>query len=131
MSEMFRNYPQPDDYIPDNHPRCHKHPKLEIMCGETVNHTFEVPFNIDETTSRVEVIYKLGLTNVLIKTNENIEIVSEDNHSIINVVITPEETLSFAHSLLDTSVQIKFVLKDNNVSFSEIYEVVVRDSLVS
>ena len=42
LSEMFKNYPQPDDYIPNNHPRCHCIKPLEIMSGETTTHTFEI-----------------------------------------------------------------------------------------
>ena len=130
MSEMFNNYPQPDDYIPNNHPRhCKKH-ELEIMSGETTTHTFEIPFNVNEETIDFKIIYKLGLNIVLTKHKTDVDIViDEDNDSIISCVISAIETLAFRSTVLDAHVQIEFTMKDGTTQMSEIYKVKLRDSL--
>lgn len=133
LSEMFKNYPQPDDYIPNNHPRCHCIKPLEIMSGETTTHTFEIPFNVKTDTLGVEVMYKLGVNLVLVKTNENLTITTDEekNSSIISCEITSQESLLFRNTILDTHVQIKFIMLDKTIKMSEIYKVKVYDSLDS
>ena len=131
MSEMFKNYPQPDDYIPNNHPRhCKKH-ELEIMSGETTTHTFEIPFNVEKDTLGIEVLYKLGVNLVLVKTNEDLTITTDEetNSSIISCEITSQESLLFRDTVLNTNVQIKFIMLDKTIKMSEIYKVKVCDSL--
>lgn len=130
MSEMFKNYPQPEDYIPDNHPRCWKEPKLEIMCGETAHHTFDIPFNVEETCTNVEVIYKLGLTDVIVRGKEFLDItIMENNTSVIVCNLSNEDTLLFKNNLLSKKVQIKFYLKDGSISFSNIYDITTIDAI--
>lgn len=133
LSEMFNNYPQPDDYIPDNHPKCCKPMCLDIMVGETTIHTFEIPFNIETETLGVEVMYKLGVNLMLVKTNEDLTITidEEKNTSIISCEITSQESLLFRNTVLDTNVQIKFIMLDKTIKMSEIYTVKVCDSLDS
>lgn len=131
MSDMFRNYPQPDDYIPNNYPKCKFFKPIEIMCGETAIHTFEVPFNINEQCILCEVIYKLGLDPVVIKSSFidlKIEI-TEHNTSIVTCTLKPVDTLVFKHTPLETKVQLKFYVNDGSISYSEIYKVYVRDAL--
>ena len=135
MSDMFRHYPQPDEYIPNNYPRCHCHKPLEIMAGETVIHSFEIPFNVEEDCQIVEIIYKLGLEPVLIKNNfdnsDYFEIHAEDEGrpSVVSCTLHPAETLLFKNTALDTYVQLKFYMKDHSIMYSEIYKVKVRDAL--
>lgn len=128
---MFDNYPQPTDYIPNNIFKAHRHFCLNIMTGESTTHTFEIPFDVSKETLDVEIIYKLGLNVVLTKPNEEIEVLKKDkcNFSYVSCKLTPEETLLFKDTLLDTHVQLKFTMKDGTTMYSEIYKVNVKDSL--
>lgn len=129
-SEMFRNYPQPDDYVPNNRPKCHKPFKLDIMTGETAIHTFEIPFDVKEVCDVVEVIYKSGLTPEIVKNDSELEIITDDwGHSIITCTLSAEETSLFTNTLLDTKVQLKFYMKNQDVTYSDIYNVKVVNSL--
>ena len=76
MNEMFKNYPQPENYIPDNRPKCIKPCGINIMTGESAIHSFEIPFNVEEDCKYIEIIYKLGLDIVILKTNEEIDLYS-------------------------------------------------------
>lgn len=127
---MFDRYPQPADYIPDNRPKCCKPFKLDIMAGETAEHSFEIPFNVEESCSLVAVIYKLGLTDVLIKTSSELEIQeTEQGNSIITCKLSEEETSIFANTLLDARVQIKFYMVNDTIAYSEIYNVGLMTAL--
>lgn len=142
-STMFEHYPQPDDYIPCNRPRPYKDSQITIMTGETSVHSFEIPFDVKTMCEDVEVIYKLGLSVVLTKENENddlsIDDYDSDTHSsIVSCVLSPSETMLFADTLLDTSVQLRFIMKDiegkydaGDIVFSNIYPVTVIDSLLA
>ena len=130
MSDRFRNYPQPEDYIPNNYPRHCCKPPLEIMAGETTSHSFDVPFNLANECFNVEVIYQLGVEPVIIKGIPDIEIiVIENDNSIVTCKLSPEETILFKNTLLDTHVQLKFYLNDGSIVYSEIYKVFVNDAL--
>lgn len=131
MTDMFRHYPQPDDYKPDNYPKCRVFKPVEIMCGETAVHTFEVPFNVKEKCSMCEVIYKLGLDPIVIKsslTDLEVEVTDQAN-SFVTCVLKPADTLAFRNTALETKVQLKFYMNDKTVSYSEIYKVYVKDAL--
>ena len=129
---MFDNYPQPADYIPDNRPKCCKPFKLTIMAGETAEHSFEIPFNVEESCSFIEVIYKLGLTDVIIKSSSEIEIQeTEHGNSIITVKLSAGETSIFANTLLDAKVQIKFYMVNDTIAYSEIYNIETSSALDS
>ena len=130
MSEMFKNYPQPSDYIPDNRPKCFKPFKLDIMVGETSVQSFDIPFNVEDDCTNWEIIYKLGLELVLTKKKEDIDIITEDDGtSILTCVLTPAETKLFNSTILDTLVQIKFIMKTGETIYSDIYKVIIRNSL--
>ena len=131
MADMFKNYPQPDDYKPDNYPKCRCPKRLEIMAGETAIHTFDVPFNVEDDCSLVEVIYKLGIKPIVVKNNMYYLdiLVDEDGKSIITCKLSPEETLLFKNTTLDTHVQLKFYMNDGSIVYSEIYEVFMKDAL--
>lgn len=128
-TNMFDRYPQPEDYIPDNRPKCHKPFRLDIMTGETAIHTFEVPLDVD-TLEAYEVIYKLGIKPIIIKNEHQTEYSIDDKgHSTITCVLYPEETKLFAQTSLDAKVQIKFYKEDNIVSYSDIYKIKIINSL--
>ena len=127
---MFKNYPQPSDYIPDNRPKPIEPRRLEIMAGETTTHTFEVPFDVVNKTLKLQVLYKLGLNVILIKEDNDLNIfVKEDGTSVVSCHISDDESILFANTLLSTSVQMRFVMLDGSVQFTEIYRVKVRNSL--
>ena len=131
MVDMFRNYPQPDDYKPNNYPHWKDFKPIEIMCGETAIHTFEVPFNVEEKCSMYEVIYKLGIDPIVIK-NSTLDLeaeITDQATSFITCKLKPADTLCFKNTALDTRVQLKFYMNDGSISYSEIYKVLVRDSL--
>lgn len=129
---MFDNYPQSSDYIPNNRPHCCKHKGLDIMTGETAEHIFEIPFNVEDSCNNLEIIYKLGLTPILVKDINGAEFTLTDhNTTIIKCVLSEEETSLFNSSILDTKVQLKFYMKNDTITYSEIYDVKVVDSLDS
>ena len=130
MNEMFDRYPQPEDYIPDNRPRPHCFKPLEIMSGETVSHSFEIPFDVKTDTKDYDVIYKLGIKDIIIKTKDELEVTDfDDRVSIITCKLSPIETQQFFNTSLDCHVQIKFKMLDDSISYSEIYKVFLRNSL--
>ena len=133
---MFDRYPQPEDYIPDNRPRPkHKH-EITIMTGETASHTFDVPFDVNTDCSDCSVIYKLGLKVILVRKASLGEVTILPKEigcgkiiSTLNVRLSDEETTLFRNTYLDTKVQVKFIMNDYSVQYSEIYPVTVEDSL--
>lgn len=131
MSDMFRNYPQPDYYIPDN--RRIPIPKdiITIMSGETTTHSFEVPLNLNEDTKDYKAIYKLGLNVVLEKQKNDFDVIYDEDTktSIMTVILTPSETMLFKDTLLDAHVQLKFTLNDDTILYSDICPIVLEDSL--
>lgn len=122
----------PEDYIPDNRNKRHKCPCLDIMTGETVKHIFDIPFDIKSECSNVEIIYKLGVEVVIDKVL-NADAIVDDNegHSVITVVLSPEESLKFKDTPLSAHVQLKFMMNDDSITYSEIYPIKVRDALDS
>ena len=130
MGDMFNNYPQPEDYVPNNRPRHRKEFRLDIMTGETAIHSFEIPFNVEEQCTEFEVIYKLGLKPILIKNSWVLDVTTtECGRSVITCTLSPDETKLFKDTFLEAKVQIKFYMNDGSISFSEIYKVVHKDSL--
>jgi hypothetical protein len=126
---MFNNYPQPNGYIPNNRPmpcKCHK---LEMVAGETTSHSFEIPFNIEGVVNEWSVIYKLGNNVVLVKDKTQCTYFIDDDKTIINCLLSADDTLLFSNTLLNTRVQIKFIMKDLSVLYTDIYPVKVKDTL--
>jgi len=126
---MFDRYPQPSDYIPNNRPRPCKHKCLDIMAGETAKHTFEVSFNVEEECESFEVIYLLGITPVIIKNTDSLEVDAEEHHSTITSNLTADETSIFANTLLEAKVQLKFFMLDETVTYSNIYTIKIKTAL--
>ena len=129
---MFDNYPQPSDYTPNNRPRHHERPVITIMTGESATHSFDVPFDLTREHINVEVMYKLGLDIVVTKTLNELDVVDNDDHdeySNVTVHLSSDETALFHNTLLDAFVQMRFTLVDGDIMYSEIYPVIVEDSL--
>ena len=137
MGNMFRNYPQPDDYIPDNHARPAKEFHLDIMTGETASHTFDIPFDVETKCREVEVLYKLGLKVIISKTSEKLDILSITKegplgtytYSTITCHLNENETSLFCGTYLSAKVQLKFTMNDKSVQYSEIYPVAIVNSI--
>ena len=132
MSNMFKNYPQPDDYIPNNRHKCFCRKKLTIMAGETTTHTFEVPFDVQKDTLDFEVIYKLGLTPILTKSEEELDVgeYDEEKHEVtVSCVISRDESKLFANTLLDANVQMRFIMNDGTTVYTEIYPIKLSTAL--
>ena len=133
--EMFNLYDNPpEDYIPCNRPRFRKKEMLTIMAGETATHSFDVPIDVDEECSSVEVIYKLGLNVILIKVPNASEVLTDECGkfwiSNVTVVLSDEYTLKFKSTYLNASAQLKFHMKvDGSVQYSEICPIRIRNSL--
>lgn len=130
MSEMFKNYPQPDDYIPNNRRKCHCRCKLDIMTGETSSHSFEIPFDVTTDCIDYSIIYNYYLDKYLTVTKDRIEVISENGKSILTCKLSSEETMLFVNNLLDAHVQVRFVMLDGSITFSEIYKINVKKSLM-
>ena len=130
-SEMFKHYPQPDNYTPYNIPHGIKHEEITIMAGESATHSFEIPFNVIEDVTDFEIIYKLGISMSLIKSYLGEKekeypaitvVYDEDSHkSMITCVLSVIETQLFRDTLLDCKVQIKFIMKDLSIAYTEVY----------
>ena len=140
MGNMFDWYPQPDEYIPTNRPKPKKKFQLDIMTGETASHTFEVPFDVEDEElgcEDIEIIYKLGTKVVLTRhwkiLPSQIEVVQKQKgnwkYSVLTTHLSDEDTMLFHGTYLDAKVQIKFIMKDYTVQYSEIYPITVVDSL--
>ena len=109
---------------------------LNIMTGETASHIFDVPFDVEKECTDVEVIYKLGLKVILVRKASLGEVTILPKEigcgkiiSTLNVRLSDEETTLFRNTYLDTKVQVKFIMNDYSVQYSEIYPVTVEDSL--
>ena len=132
MSEMFKNYPQPEDYIPNNRPRCCRHHPINLMTGETTSHSFDIPFDVKEDTLDYKVIYKLGINIVIEKGKDELELSEYDverHETTITCELSSEETSLFKFTSLNAYVQIQFTMKDNSTVFTEIYPIKILNSL--
>ena len=133
MTDMFKHYPQPDDYKPDNYPKCHHKHELTIMAGENTSHTFEVPFNVETDTLDYDILYQLGVTLLITKNKRYCEtIVDEDKYhptTFITCSLSSSETLLFANTAREARVQIRFRMKDLSTVYTEIYTIKLMDSL--
>lgn len=130
MFNMFDNYPQPEGYIPHNRREICREP-LTIMAGETTQHSFEVPANLEEfDINEIEcrAIYKLGLNVVLVKNLEKLED-NKDCVSILYCDLSSTDTKIFEGTYFNAEVQLKFILPNNNIMYSEVMPIVLQDSL--
>ena len=127
--DMFKNYPQAETYIPDNRHSdcCFPGPfYATIVRGTTPRHSFELPFDIVKTQGYFEgdvsdliITYKQGLdiklTKRLSNPEDHIEILdkTDNNHSVIALVLTEDETNKFEVSTPNSLVQVQIKVKLN------------------
>jgi len=132
MSELFDNYPQGSSYIPNNRPQCVETEETKILIGSTVEHTFDVPYNVAVDLDELEVIYKLGVDVVLTKklSEEELTYVIKGEHrSFVMSRISPEESLLFNNDLLDCFVQLKFTFLDDSINYSNLTPIKILKTL--
>lgn len=130
IESLFKGIDKED--IPNNRPHCRPKKDLVIMAGESTSHSFIIPFDMKEVVADCCVTYRLGLTNVLTKYFNEVELLDYDcckQCSILTCNLSPEDTMLFENTLLDCDVQIKFIMKDGSTLFTEIYKVKLKDSL--
>lgn len=133
MSDIFIKFDNlPEDYVPNNEdmPRaccCHCD---NIITGQAVTHSFEIPFNVKTDLLDYELIYKTGVEILIDKHKEDLEtLILDDGTSIISCSLNSDESKKFDNILLDTFAQIKFTMLDGTFTFSEIYKIKVLNSL--
>ena len=130
MSKMFKNYPQPDTYIPDNRPQKPLIKELVISTGSNCIHTFLVPAELKDLISNITVVYRLGLEDIITKVTNANEILDHENDVYtFSVTLSYDETNLFANTYLAARCQVYFNTIDNDVITSPIFDIKVIDGL--
>ena len=133
MSDMFRHYPQPDWYTPNNRKVFVPREILTIMPGETTTHSFEVPFICDRDLKDFKAIYKLGIDIVLEKKKDECTITPYENlnKSLLSWTLSSDETMEkFNNTNLDAKVQLVFVKDDDSIVYSDVMDIKLENSLM-
>ena len=128
---MFKDFLQPEGKVPCNRPKPHHKREIVIMAGETAQHSFEIPFDVENDTLDFDILYKLGLDLVITKNRQLCKVIyDKDRHfSIISCNLSPEETLLFGNTTLEAKVQIRFRMTDLSLAYTEVYKIKLLDSL--
>lgn len=131
MSELFDNYPQPSDYIPNNRRKCFPKKEITIMAGETTIHSFEIPLNAFTDLVDFDIIYRLGIHVVVVKNKKSCTVVYDEDtkKSNISCTLSKDDTKLFKETLEQAQVQLRFVMRDLSTSYSNIYPITLIDSL--
>ena len=132
MSDMFYKFDNlPDGYVPNNEParRCCSDKNL-IITGQSVSHSFSVPFNAETDLADYEIIYKTGVDIILRRSKNDLETsVTDDGSSVITCYLSSDDSKKFDNTILDTFAQLKFVMLDGTSSYSALYRIIVINSL--
>ena len=132
MSDMFHKFDNlPDGYVPNNEPtrRCCSD-KNFIITGQSVSHSFIVPFNVETELADYEIIYKTGVDIILRRSKNDLETsVTDDGSSVITCSLSSDDTKKFNNTILDTFAQLKFMMLDGTSSYSALYRIIVINSL--
>ena len=132
MSDMFHKFDNlPDGYVPNNEParRCCSDKNL-IITGQSVSHSFSVPFNAETDLADYEIIYKTGVDIILRRSKNDLETsVTDDGSSVITCYLSSDDSKKFDNTILDTFAQLKFVMLDGTSSYSALYRIIVINSL--
>jgi len=125
-----------DCYEPTHYPNnkilfLHNDSIDEIIIGGSCNHIFELPFKYSECIKAGWVIYKQGFEEKL-RLQITPEMVTECKHrgSTITVKLTPEMTLKFDSTLLDTHCQLRLIDNNSQVLYDKPHEISVAMPLV-
>ena len=110
-SEMFKNYPQPDGYIPFNRPVKKPAEINTIVSGGFCSNFFKVKLPFDENIKGLKVIYKQEFRLYM----EKIPTVVKENEKsfIVEVKFNNVESKQFGGTLLDTYAQVEVTYGDN------------------
>ena len=132
---MFDNYPQPDDYIPDNRhaPCCGDcHCEDVVVVGGTALHTFKLAFLYSENCESFEAIYNYGLGESLSISSSALgapfSIEEMGGKTYINITLDPSMTSKFSDGR-DAYAQLKLRMKDGSVIFGDKNKLTVRKTL--
>ena len=119
----------PADEIPDNRPKEILKQNLHlIVAGGTSFNYFEVLFPYDEEAVRdITIIYKQLEKVTLVKTPTYIE--KRPNSFIAVVTLSPEESMLFGNSLLDTEAQVRIVSYNDDLIYTDKFKMNVVDTL--
>ena len=133
MSDIFKNYPQPDDYTPDNRNcKCSCDERDTVVAGGTTTHAFILNFSFSELCDSFDVTYKSGLDDFLVISSSNLgapyKIDESDGKTTIAITLSPDDTKMFARSR-DAFAQMKLYMKDGSVIFGELNKLIVKDTL--
>ena len=132
MSDMFHKFDNlPDGYVPNNEPsrRCCSD-NYFIITGQSVSHSFSVPFNVETELADYEIIYKTGVDIILRRSKNDLETsVTDDVSSVITCSLFSDDTSNFDNTILDTFAQLKFVMLHGTSSYSAVYRIIVVNSL--
>lgn len=132
MSDMFHKFDNlPDGYVPNNEPsrRCCSD-NYFIITGQSVSHSFSVPFNVETELADYEIIYKTGVDIILRRSKNDLETsVTDDGSSVITCSLSSDDTKKFNNTILDTFAQLKFMMLDGTSSYSAVYRIIVINSL--
>ena len=132
MSDMFHKFDNlPDGYVPNNEPsrRCCSD-NYFIITGQSVSHSFSVPFNVETELADYEIIYKTGVDIILRRSKNDLETsVTDDGSSVITCYLSSDDSKKFNNTILDTFAQLKFVMLDGTSSYSALYKIIVINSL--
>lgn len=102
-----------------------------IVRGGTIEHTFELPLDIDARLETFEIFYKNGITEVIHKTKYDESVsysVISDHWSIVSCILSPEETIKFEFNR-PTYAQLKFLTKNGFILYSAVHPVKVISAI--
>lgn len=133
MSNIFKNYPQPDDYTPNNRDcKCVCDERDVIVSGGTTTHTFILNFSFSELCDRFEVFYKSGLNDSIVIDSSNLgtpfALTEADGKTTISITLSPDDTEIFSRAH-DAFAQMKIYMKDGSVIFGELNKLLVKETL--
>lgn len=101
-----------------------------IIVGASCQHVFEVPFLFTNYVKKAEVIYKQGLDTILeIELGIDNIIEKGANKTTIIIRLTPEQTILFRETVLDTFVQLKIVTTSDNIIYDDPHYISVSEPL--
>lgn len=123
--EMFNNYPKilsPDNEFEYQEGKEHN---VIVVNGNCDNY-FEVLFPYSELITDIKVIY--NQTERLNYVKEIVEHFDYSDRFIIRVRFTPEETLQFSNTNIDTFAQVRLVVADE-VIFTDKFKVLIVETL--
>lgn len=124
MGSIFKNYPQPDDYVPDNSTQGDEESEADaVIVGGTTVHVFKLNFSYSELCDGFEATYRIGLTGGFSISSSDLggpfEISEDDGHTYITITLPPDLTSAF-DPLRDAYAQMKLTMKDGTTLFGDL-----------